>query len=116
MIVKANVEDTTTRRSSRVGATPVNYVSPGRTSSRKPSGLPSLQNEWQWLCGSCVATKGAELIGSEVKVWWHHDECAYEGIVNAFDEISGSHRVLYQDNEWEFVQLQQEVYLIKPNV
>ena len=27
------------------------------------------------------------------------------GTIDAFDEASGTHRVLYEDNEWEFVNM-----------
>ena len=114
-------EATAIRKSYRTAATPVNYSqsprnNPLSTTSKKSSSSNqvTLNNEWQWLCGSCISIQGNEIIGSEVKVWWHDDECAYEGIVNAFDVDSGCHRVLYEDKEWEFVQFAQEVFLLKP--
>lgn len=60
---------------------------------------------WSWLCAQCIAELGAALIGVEVNVWWHDDMGGYRGTIDAFDEVSQCHRVLYEDNEWEFVNL-----------
>ena len=60
---------------------------------------------WRWLCGSCVEVLGAQLVGADVLVWWHDDKQAYPGTIDAFDEVSLCHRVLYQDGDWEFVNL-----------
>ena len=62
-------------------------------------------NKWRWLCASCVTTLGAALIGADVMVWWHDDTQAYRGCIDAYDEASQCHRVMYQDQEWEFVNL-----------
>lgn len=107
-----------TRRSVRSTSTPSSftYTSPGRSAKKGSTNSNNLTNEWQWLCESCLSTNSKEIIGSEVKVWWHDDACAYSGVVNAFDPESDCYRVLYEDNEWEFIQFTQEVYLIKPNV
>jgi hypothetical protein len=64
-----------------------------------------------WLCATCVPTLGAGLIGTEVSVWWHDDAEGYSGVVNAFDHVSGCHRVLYEDDEWEFLNLAVEPVL-----
>mmetsp|Transcript_3685 Transcript_3685/g.3836 ORF Transcript_3685/g.3836 Transcript_3685/m.3836 type:complete len:206 (-) Transcript_3685:116-733(-) len=37
----------------------------------------------------------------------------YKGIVNAYDKLSGKHRVLYDDGEWEFIDLCAEPVLIE---
>ena len=68
--------------------------------------------KWVWICPSCTVDRGVELLGREVQVWWNDDYCAYSGQVNAFDAMSDCHRVLYQDSEWEFVELSRETYLI----
>ncbi len=69
---------------------------------------------WAWICPTCVASCGERLVGREVQVWWHDDERSYRGEVNAFDEASGSHRVLYEDDEWEFISLAIEPFVIYP--
>jgi hypothetical protein len=74
------------------------------------------RQSWQWLCASCVGRSGRRLIGKEVCVWWHDDLKAYRGVVNAFDEASGSHRVLYDDEEWEFVNLTAEPFVLYPSL
>ena len=38
-------------------------------------------------------------------MWWKDDAQYYCGSVNAFDSVSGKHRVLYDDDEWEFIDL-----------
>lgn len=67
---------------------------------------------WQWMCPTCVGKAGNALVGAEVQVWWHDDERTYRGAVNAFDEASGWHRVLYEDGEWEFVSLLTEPFVL----
>jgi hypothetical protein len=37
----------------------------------------------------------------------------YKGTVNAYDNLSGKHRVLYDDGEWEFLDLCSEPVLIE---
>jgi len=44
-----------------------------------------------------------------VAVYWSHDGTFYHGVINAYDPISGKHRVLYADGEWEFLYLPVEV-------
>lgn len=60
---------------------------------------------WKWVCGSCVELLGAQLVGADVLVWWHDDKIPYRGTVDAYDDVSMCHRVLYEDGEWEFVNL-----------
>lgn len=61
--------------------------------------------KWRWLCAGCVESLGPMLIGSDVSVWWHDDALSYRGSIDAYDETSKCHRVMYEDNEWEFVNL-----------
>ena len=49
-----------------------------------------------------------ELLNRSVLVWWQDDGCCYHGIVNAYDPSSQRHRVLYDDGEWEFIDLASE--------
>lgn len=60
---------------------------------------------WQWICGTCVEVLGGRLVGADVLVWWHDDKLAYRGTIDAYDEVSKCHRVYYEDDEWEFVNL-----------
>ncbi|KAJ1425445.1 hypothetical protein B484DRAFT_480317 [Ochromonadaceae sp. CCMP2298] len=64
--------------------------------------------DWSWLCGACVHTVGPQLLDADVLVWWHDDRRPYAGRVDAFDATSRCHRVLYEDGEWEFVNLAAE--------
>jgi hypothetical protein len=52
------------------------------------------------------------MIGWGVLVWWADDKELYEGVVNAFDDASQRHRILYKDGEWEFIALGVEPSLI----
>ena len=60
-----------------------------------------------WLCPTCAhsETIGDQVVGRAVKVWWKDDAQFYCGSVNAYDSVSGKHRVLYDDDEWEFIDL-----------
>ena len=39
------------------------------------------------------------ILGERVEVWWEDDHCWYGGTVRAFDVISGSHTVVYDDGD-----------------
>jgi hypothetical protein len=71
--------------------------------------------QWHWICSDCLTVKGKQLLQQEIQVWWLDDYCVYYGTVDAFDEISSSHRVLYQDEEWEFLDLSSQAFLISFN-
>lgn len=60
---------------------------------------------WKWICPDCIVEQGSSLAGTEVNVWWHDDALAYRGVIDVYDQASQCHRVLYDDNEWEFVNL-----------
>ena len=82
--------------------------------SRYVGGWPShsdcdVSKGGSWVCGDCIQECGATLMGNEVAIWWDDDSKFYHGVVKAFDEQSGTHKVLYEDDEWEFVHLGQEV-------
>jgi hypothetical protein len=68
--------------------------------------------QWHWICSDCLTVQGKQLLQQEIQVWWLDDYCVYYGTVDAFDEISSSHRVLYQDEEWEFLDLSSQAFLI----
>lgn len=77
------------------------------------STVPS--GDWQWLCPPCVLKQGAELIDKKVQVWWQDDEQYYSGVVQAYDAASERHCVLYDDREWEFINLGTEPVLLSSN-
>lgn len=56
-----------------------------------------------------------EFLDRQVLVWWHDDDCCYRGTVSAYDPISRRHRVLYDDGEWEFIDLAVESVLYIPH-
>jgi hypothetical protein len=66
----------------------------------------------QWLCLKCLHAEDEILVNQVVDVWWNDDQRAYRGEVTAYDSLSRSHRVLYIDGQWEFLQLENEAYKI----
>lgn len=69
------------------------------------------------ICANCVGSLKEALVGRCVQIWWHDDECKYTGHLNAYDPVSGKHRVLYDDGEWEFIDLKKEpVWISTPCV
>lgn len=86
-------------------ALPKQYEGPA-ASSTVPSG------DWQWMCPSCVLEQGAGLIDKKVQVWWRDDAQYYQGVVRAYDAASERHCVLYDDREWEFINLGTEPVLL----
>lgn len=71
---------------------------------------------WNWLCSTCLSRARENLVGHEVQVWWQDDAQAYRGEIDAFDPVSGNHRVLYEDDEWEFVNLAIEPFVVYPKL
>lgn len=45
-------------------------------------------------------------------MWWAGDNRYYQGVIKEYDPSSSCHRVRYSANEWEFVRLSEEGYLI----
>lgn len=68
---------------------------------------------WQWLCPACLTSEGRKLVGQAVNMWWHFDSEFFVGTVDAFDEVTGRHRIIYEDGEWTFYNLGHEVALLK---
>lgn len=48
---------------------------------------------WVWICPPCIAKEGASFVGKKCRVWWVDDSKLYTGAIDAFDELSGKHRV-----------------------
>lgn len=65
-----------------------------------------------WMCKDCLHKNGSSLIGLPIRVWWTDDAVFYCGIIDAFDSFSCIHRVCYDDDEWEFVDLSAEPYIV----
>jgi hypothetical protein len=61
--------------------------------------------DWSWLCSTCITKLGKALIGAVVNVWWHDAREGHRCTVDAFDQASGCHRVLYASGVTEFVNL-----------
>lgn len=66
---------------------------------------------WSWICPSCVTNEGEALYGRRIGIWWVDDQLFYFGNVGDYDATSRCHRIAYQDNEWEFVNLGSEIVL-----
>ena len=86
-------------------------VSAGKSGSRPPARdcLGTSDAGAYWLCPGCVQDLACALIGTSVSVYWTDDATFYNGVINAFDEVTGAHRVLYLDREWEFLSLSNEI-------
>ncbi|CAI9780025.1 unnamed protein product [Fraxinus pennsylvanica] len=75
-----------------------------------------------------VKTYGAELVGTKIQVWWPMDKTFYPGIVKSFDPLTKKHKIVYEDEmeenlnlskeRWELVakcpQLKKDAYLPSP--
>lgn len=61
-----------------------------------------------WCCPHCITTLDKHLLGAQVAIYWEADDMFYFGTINGYDSASKSHRVLYDDMEWEFVDLTKE--------
>lgn len=96
-------------------------VEPKRGRTPKLS-QPSVENcnedqlHWNWMCGSCIGKLGEALVGRKVKIWWIDDYKSYSGTLTAMDEVSRCHCVLYDDQEWEFINLSVEPVLFSKNI
>lgn len=78
---------------------------------RKNKGSADGDFSWHWLCSDCLRNPDF-ILNREVQVWWPDDVCSYSGILNAYDERSECYRILYNDDEWEFLYLSHEGFLI----
>ena len=60
-----------------------------------------------WYCRGCCTgpASGQALVGRAVRVHWEQDRAFYEGVVGAFEALSGKHLVTYADGEWEYLCL-----------
>jgi hypothetical protein len=85
-------------------APPTSEKKRGRSSQR------SNEATKQWFCPDCILEAADNLMNREVIVWWRNDDCSYHGVINVYDPDSQTHRVLYDDQEWEFLDLTKEPY------
>ena len=98
-----------------IGSVP-NSTSISSVDSQKTSVVPNNEEQsmvWCWLCKDCVYSRGEELVGKNIRVWWPGDAIYYNGMIDAFDSYSCLHRVVYVDGEWEFVDLSAEPYVLQ---
>lgn len=70
------------------------------------------KERWSWLCSDCLKKIGRALIGRTVQVWWHDDSQAYRGRVTEYDDSISCPCVSYEDDEWEFVNLAVEPFVL----
>ncbi|KAL2634564.1 hypothetical protein R1flu_006043 [Riccia fluitans] len=56
--------------------------------------------------------QGDELIGCKIRVWWPLDKRYYKGTITHYDSKKKKHRVIYDDNEVENLNLANEKYEI----
>ncbi|KAL9169924.1 hypothetical protein ABFS82_04G110500 [Erythranthe guttata] len=49
-----------------------------------------------------------EIVDARVKVWWPMDKAFYTGTVEAFDPLSKKHKIVYDDDEEEVLNLSEE--------
>ncbi len=70
-----------------------------------------------WLCPSCLKANSVAVADKQVRVavFWSFDGAFYTGKVDKWDSVSGLHRIYYDDDDWEFVFLQQEVVIYSMN-
>jgi hypothetical protein len=66
-----------------------------------------------WYCQHCVVESATEIVAENrrVQVWWRGDGCAYVGHVQAYEPQAQCFQILYEDDEWEFVNMAWEPYL-----
>jgi hypothetical protein len=76
-----------------------------------PKNKNAKEVEGTWLCPPCITSQSTKLIGNHVAVYWDKDVKYYKGVIDAYDEQSATHRVVYVDSEWEFMSLGREVTL-----
>mgnify|MGYP003386739898 CR=1 FL=1 len=88
-------------------------VAANSSSGSKRSYTPQSHQKCFYLCPHCISTLGSVLIQQSIAVYWSDDDTFYYGVIDAYDANSNTHRILYEDNEWEFVQLKQEIVLYK---
>lgn len=55
-----------------------------------------------------VVSYGDEVLNKGIRVYWPLDQSWYKGHVNGFDEVSGKHKVKYEDGEEEELYLSKE--------
>mgnify|MGYP003386002597 CR=1 FL=1 len=70
------------------------------------------KHDYGWCCPNCVSTLTLDnkhhMLGVQLAIYWEVDDMFYFGTINGYDEVSQSHRVLYEDLEWEFLELNKE--------
>lgn len=55
---------------------------------------------------------GEEIIGTRIRVWWPLDKVFYEGAISAFDPEKKRHQIIYDDGEFEILNLRKERWQI----
>lgn len=73
-------------------------------------------SNWKWNCPTCNNILKLSIFGYQIKVYWIDDKKYYDGWIEAYDELSGEHRVRYSDDEWEFIKINEEDYYINYDI
>ncbi|KAL2533993.1 Tudor/PWWP/MBT superfamily protein [Abeliophyllum distichum] len=55
-----------------------------------------------------VKSYGEELVGVKIQVWWPMDKTFYPGIVDSFDPLTKKHKIIYEDDMEEVLNLTKE--------
>lgn len=72
-----------------------------------------MDSTWQWICSECIPAIESKLIDCSVQIYWTSYSKYFRGSIDALDLVSHEHRVLYEDGEWEYVQLAKEDFFIQ---
>lgn len=89
-------------------------TSSASSASRTSSDIQEVAEPYN-IAALAEASWNHEILDRQVLVWWQDDDCCYRGTVSAYDPISRRHRVLYDDGEWEFIDLAVESVLYVSN-
>uniref|UniRef100_A0ACD5YI65 Uncharacterized protein n=1 Tax=Avena sativa TaxID=4498 RepID=A0ACD5YI65_AVESA len=75
-----------------------------------PKPTPPPQQEQEKSKSDAAAAPAEEAVGRRLRVYWPLDKVWYGGRLDAYDEGSGRHRVMYDDGEEEEVDLAKEKF------
>ncbi|CAN1164926.1 Sister chromatid cohesion protein PDS5 homolog C [Linum perenne] len=58
---------------------------------------------------------GEDIVGSKVRVWWPQDRKFYEGKVHSYDSIKKKHKVIYDDDDEENLNMAKQKFEFIPD-
>ncbi|KAK7272977.1 hypothetical protein RIF29_14022 [Crotalaria pallida] len=65
-------------------------------------------NELSAIKSSETCDIGDSLVHSRIKVWWPMDKMYYEGVVESYDPVKQKHKIVYDDDEVEVLNLNRQ--------